>query len=98
DQLLEPRGAGGLHMDPRAGALQTPANRAVNRELVASRMHAELEVRRQVIALPRVCNYGEIVAKFFLEPRDISDVVDAFIETPGEFCSDGLKRNLLARQ
>ena len=49
DQLLKPRGSGGLDVHTRSGLAQRAANGGIDGELVAAGVNAELQVRGQTV-------------------------------------------------
>src|ERR1019366_4389788 len=95
DQLFQPGGARGLEVDSRAEPLDRAPDGSVYRELVAARMHAQLEVGRQAILADGGGNHGQVLAELLLELHHIAHVIDALVEAPGELGSDGLYRNPL---
>src|SRR5262249_40389791 len=62
-------------------------------ELVAAGVDAEFQRGRQTVALHGEGNHGEVFGELFFKLLDIADVIDAFIETAGEFRRDGLDGN-----
>src|SRR5687767_8129181 len=93
DQLLQPGGAGGLDMEPGLELRQGAADNRIERKLVAARVDTELQVRGQAIALDGERNYSKVVVKLLLELRQVTHVIDAFVEAAGKLRRDRLRGN-----
>lgn len=58
-------------------------------------MYGKFQSLRKVVGFYGMRDDGEVIIEFLFKLRDVSDVIDAFIKTAGEFWSDGLNRNAL---
>lgn len=56
-------------------------------------MDAEFQIVREPIAFNDKGDDGEVLVKLLLELREISDVIDAFVEASGELRRDRLRRD-----
>src|ERR1041385_6747842 len=67
NDLFQPGRSGGLQMDSGVESAQGPPDDRVKRELVAAGMNAELECRRQPIAVAGMSQHREVLVELFLE-------------------------------
>ena len=98
DEFFQPVGAGGFDMQARAAALQSAADGRVDRELVRSGMHAQFQCGWKAVAFDGMRDHREVVVEFFFKLCNITHVIDALVESSGEFRSDGLDRHVLVAE
>ena len=98
DKLFEPGGPGGFDVQTGTVFGDGAADRSIDGEFIAAGMDAEFQVGRQAVLLDGEGDDGQVVAEFLFELSEVADVVDAFVETPGEFGGDGLERDFFVGQ
>ena len=80
DQLLQPRRAGRLQMHAGVEFPQRFVHRPIERELVAARMHAELQVLGQLKLAHGEGDHGQVVLELAAKLGHVADVIDALVE------------------
>src|SRR5262245_47998897 len=98
DQLLKPGCAGCFDVQSRAEPGERAADRSVTRELVTTRVNAQLQRRGQAVLFYCERDYRQVIAELLLELRNVANVIHPFVKPPGELWSDGLERNGLLRE
>ena len=82
-------------MKAGAGAHEGSADWLINGKLIAAGMNTQLEILRQTVPVDGVRNDGEVFIEFLFELSNITNVIDALVESAGEFRRYGLRRNVL---
>jgi hypothetical protein len=90
DQFFEPGGSGSFQVDACVETLEVRMDRGIDGELVAARVHAELEVRGKAEVSDGISNRRDIQREFLLELRNVANVIHALVEATTELGSNGL--------
>ncbi len=80
DHLFQPRSARGFQMQSRIHLLHRFVHRAIDRELVAARMQAQLQLSGQSKCADRVANHRHIPLQLPRESPGIANIVDTLVE------------------
>jgi hypothetical protein len=80
DQFFQPGRTRRLQVQPRVESLQRAPDGPVNRELVAARMHAQLEARRKPVPPDRVAYHREIRVELGFEAGQITLIIDPVVD------------------
>src|SRR5450755_3128906 len=97
DQFFEPGCASGLQVNSRVEFFHGAADGFVDGELVAAGVNAQFEVVGESISLDGEGDDRDVIGELFGELGEVAYVVYTFVETPGEFRSDGLDRDAFLR-
>src|SRR5512139_2671235 len=84
-------------MQTRVGFSDSPMNDGIQRELVAPRMNAQLQIGGEIEGLDRKAEHRQVILKFSAELFAVTDIIDPFEERPRELRGNGLERYLLLR-
>ncbi len=71
------------------------ANDWIQAELVAATVDTQLQVVGQSKLADRERNHRQIIIEFAFELREIADIINSLVESPGKLGRDGLQSNLL---
>ena len=74
------------------------AYRPVNRKLITTRVHAELQVIGQPKLFYGLFYYQNILFKFLRELLQIAHIINTLIKSPGKFWCDSLKLYTIIRK
>ncbi len=97
NDFLQPGGAGGFHVDAAVVFREGAADRGIDGKFVAAGMDAQFQGIRQAVGGDGMGNDTEVFIELLPKLCDISHVIDAFVETTGEFRRDSLHGDPLVR-
>ena len=90
DHFLQPGRAGGFEVQSGVESSEGLADRFINREFVAARMHAQLEIAGHSVSVDCMRDHGDVDFELTGELANVTGVIDTLVEAAGELRRNGL--------